>query len=118
MLPYFFHPCGDVNSQDVELGQRLPAATVRRRGCCGGVCSFVLAHWSKAAVLALVITVIVLFSVRVGGCTTVIVLFSVWVGSLAVTICGRVQGRRLPWGICRLKLHPATSAGHSRLHRI
>ena len=38
-----------------------------RRGCCGGVCAFILAHWSKAALLAIVITVIVLFSIRVGA---------------------------------------------------
>ncbi len=52
--------------QDLELGQPEPAKdATRRRGCCGGACTFILAHWSKAVVLALVITVIVLFSVRV-----------------------------------------------------
>lgn len=67
-------------SQDVELGQgpsALPKSAVRRRGCCDccrGVCSFVLAHWSKAVVLAIVITVIVLFSVRVRGLCTVLLI--------------------------------------------
>ena len=55
--------------QDVELGPGpvCTAAAQRRRGCCGGVCSFILSHWSKAALLAIIVSLIVLVSVRVSA---------------------------------------------------
>lgn len=53
--------------QGVELGPGpvRSAAAGQRRGCCGGVCTFILSHWSKAALLAVIISLIVLVSVRV-----------------------------------------------------